>query len=148
MTRRRTLPAVAFLLIAHCTRVSPDLALAVRQTAWPDSRAIEVAVDERQLNVTASVRRVVTDRRTIAITREQSQDLRRQFWRAWQHQPATRHTPRLMDGVLVEQVWSGPERTWQVGTKGPLTSYERDALRSLNQYLPEQYRFSLELGYR
>src|ERR1700753_4112094 len=106
----------ALLTFANCARVSPDLALTVRWTAWPGSRSVEVIVQHQQLEVTASLRRIIFDRRVINITPEQSEDLRRKFWRAWQHQPGPRHVPELMDGVLIEEIWHGPECTWQVGT--------------------------------
>lgn len=140
--------AVVFALLVGCAGPSPDLSLTVRQTAWPGRRGLEVAVREQQMEVTATILGKVVDRRVIRISKDQYEELRRLFWQSWKHQPSTRHVPPLVDGVLVEQVWEGPERTWRVSTRGPLTTDERAAFTYLNPLLPAPYRFPLQLGLR
>jgi hypothetical protein len=135
-----------FALLAGCTQPSPDASLTVRQVAWPGRRAVEVAVGEQRLEVTATIRDSIVDRQVIPISKDQSDQLRRLFWRALQNQPPARHVPALVDGILVEQVWQGPERAWRVSTRGPLTKYESNAFNYLNPLLPAAYRFRLRLG--
>jgi hypothetical protein len=146
MLVRRSLLAVVLVVIG-CSRPRAELSLTLIQTAWPGRKSVEVVVREQKLEVAAKVRGEVIDRRTVSISQAQSDELRRLFWRAWRNQPESRRVPRLMDGLLVEQLWDGPERSWRVATRGPLTKHESEAFAYLNQLLPEVYRFPLKLGF-
>jgi hypothetical protein len=148
MTRvRMTLLAVIALNVMACGRPPAELSLTLVQTAWPGRKSVEVVVQAQKLEVTARIRDQVIDRRAVAITAEQSSELRHLFWRAWRNQPEPRRVPHVMDGVLIEQVWEGPERSWRVSTRGPLTKRESDAFSYLNPLLPALYRFPLKLGF-
>lgn len=142
----RIVATLAILL--GCTRVPDDVSLTLRQVAWPGPRAVEVKVTAQHLEITATIQGRVVDHRLVRITTTQSNELRHLFWRSWENQPATRRVPRLVDGVLVEQFWQGPERTWHISTRGPLTGYEKSAFTYLNRLLPTPYRFPLRLGFR
>lgn len=147
MRSRRSLLVVVTVLVVGCTRPGPELTLTLVQTAWPGRKSVEVAVREQKLEVTAKIRDQVVDRRIVSISDEQSHEVRRLFWRAWRNQPETRPVPRLVDGILFEQLWEGPERSWRVSTRGPLTKHESDAFTYLNPLLPPVYRFPLKLGF-
>jgi hypothetical protein len=143
----RTIAAVIAALAICCSRPRPDLSLTLLQTAWPGQKSVEVVVGAQKLELTARVGNQVVDRRAVPISPQESEKLRELFWRAWRNQPISQNVPRLMDGILVEQLWDGPERSWRVSTRGPLTKYESAAFEYLNSHLPPVYRFPLELGF-
>ena len=148
MTRTRpSILAFVALLTIGCARPQEEVSLTLFQTAWPGRKSVEVVVREQKLEVTARIRDKVVDRRAVSISRKQADEVRRLFWRAWRNQPTVRRVPRLMDGILVEQLWEGPERSWRVSTRGPLTKHESDAFGYLNPLLPPPYRFPLKLGF-
>lgn len=140
--------AASLLLFAACSRPSSDVSLTIRQVAWPGEKAVQVVVKEQELDVTASAGRKVIDHVVVRVSEAQSDEVRRLFWKSWKHQPSARHVPRVLDGLVIEQLWEGPERAWRVSTRGPLTPYEYEALNYLNPLLPPPYRFPLRLGFR
>jgi hypothetical protein len=82
---KRNYFALAFALLVGCSKVYTDVSLTVRQVAWPGPRTVEVIVRERQLEVTAAIQDKVVDRRVVRISENQSDELKRLFWRSWQN---------------------------------------------------------------
>jgi hypothetical protein len=135
------------VLLSGCGRKepSPDLRLTLRQID-SDFTTVEVVVGDRRLDVSRSKKNAPVEKRAIAISVAESEELRRLFWHAWRNQPETRHVPRIMDGVLLEQWWRGPERSWRVSIRGALTSEDRAAFERLNAFLPPPNRFAIDFG--
>ena len=143
----RRLLLVSVLLAAGCLSREPpaNVPLTLRQVSTTSATIVEMDVGEEQLAITVYKRRQMVEKRSVSISNAQSAELRRLFWRAWRNQPKHEGRP-IADGILLEQIWKGPQRSWTVSIAGALTKEDRAAFERVNVLVPEPYRFAVDWG--